>query len=140
MATMQLKPEFFDVYLDLAVEFSLPVRLSPASSERRIGFPFRSLAGDEGIVFPDHFVQVRGVGARREIERAIADLPPGVTEIHVHPAVDTSELRALTPDWAARVDDHDLVVTDRSLRAMLDRVGAVAIGYRELRDLQRAGG
>ena len=68
------------------------------------------------------------------------DLPPGVTEVHVHPAVDTPELRAQTPDWAARVDDHDLVVNDRSLRALLERAGASRIGYRELRDLQRAGG
>ena len=63
---------------------------------------------------------------------------PGVTEVYVHPAVDTPELRALAPDWAARVDDHDLVTTDRRLRAMLDRAGRQLIGYRALRDLQRA--
>ena len=67
------------------------------------------------------------------------DLQPGVTEVYVHPAVDSPELRALTTDWAARVDDHDLVVTDRSLRTMLERAGASLIGYRELRDLQRIG-
>jgi hypothetical protein len=31
------------------------------------------------------------------------------------------------------------VVTDRSLRTMLERAGASLIGYRELRDLQRIG-
>jgi chitin disaccharide deacetylase len=139
LGTLQLKPEFFDIYVDLALDFGLPIRLSGASTERTIGFPFRKLAAEEGVVFPDNLVTVPGVGSRRQIERAVYDLRPGVTELYVHPAVDTPELRALTPDdWAARVDDHDLVVTDRTLRTMLDRAGAHLIGYRELRDLQRS--
>jgi predicted glycoside hydrolase/deacetylase ChbG (UPF0249 family) len=139
MGTLQQKPEFFDIYLDLAVEFALPIRLTGPETERTVGFPFRKLAAEEGVVFPDHFGYLRGAGSRREIERAIADLPPGVTEIHVHPAVDTPELRAHTPDWAGRVDDHDLVVNDHSLPALLDRLGVTRIGYRRLRDLQRSG-
>ena len=139
MGSVQLRPEFFDVYLDLAVEFRLPMRLSGASTERTIGFPFRQLAADEGVVFPDNFVLVRsGVGSRRDIERAVMELRPGVTEVYIHPAVDSPELRAATPDWAARVDDHDLVTNDRSLRSMLERAGVQLIGYRALRQAQRA--
>jgi predicted glycoside hydrolase/deacetylase ChbG (UPF0249 family) len=139
MGAAQLRPEFFDIYVDLAVEFQLPIRLSGASTERTIGFPFRKLAADEGLVFPDHFVYVNGRGARRAIERAVMDLRPGVTEVYLHPAVDTPELRAATPDWAARVDDHDAVARDRALRAMLERAGVHLVGYRELRDAQRRG-
>jgi predicted glycoside hydrolase/deacetylase ChbG (UPF0249 family) len=139
MGALQQKPEFFDIYLDLAVDFGLPVRLTGAETERTVGFPFRKLAAEEGVVFPDHFAYVRGSGGRRAVERAISDLRPGVTEIHLHPAVDTPELRAQTPDWAGRVDDHDLVVHDRSLRTLLQRVGAHLVGYRRLRDLQRRG-
>ena len=136
--TLQLRPEFFDIYLDLAVEFGLPMRLSGASTEETIGFPFRKLAEDEGVAFPDHFVYVRGVGSRRVLERTLFDLRPGVTELYVHPAVDTSELRALAPDWAARVDDYDLVCNDDSVRTAVERSGAVLIGYRQLRDAMRA--
>jgi len=139
MGTLQLRPEFFDVYLELAVDFGLPLRLSGASTERAIGFPFRRLAAEEGVVFPDHFVHVNGVGSRRSIERALFDLPAGVTELYVHPAIDTPELRAMTPDWAARVDDHHFVCHDSGLRAMVARSGAALIGYRALRELQRAG-
>jgi predicted glycoside hydrolase/deacetylase ChbG (UPF0249 family) len=139
MATLQLRPEFFDVYLDLAVEFQLPLRLSGASSERAIGFPFRRLAAEEGIVAPDHVVAVRGGSARRTLERLVGELEPGVTEVQVRPAVDTPELRALADDWPARVDDHDLVANDRSLRSLLDRADVTLVGYRPLRDLQRAG-
>ena len=139
MGSVQLKPEFFDVYLDLAVDFGLPLRLSGGSTERTIGFPFRKLAGEEGVVFPDHFVMAREIGSRRVLERTVHDLRPGVTEINFHPAVDTPEIRALAPDWAGRVDDHDVMVNDHSIRTLLQRAGAHLIGFRELRDLQRRG-
>ena len=139
MGALQLRPEFFDVYLDLAVEFGLPLRLSGASTERTIGFPFRRLAADEGVIAPDNFVYVNGVGSRRAIENALFDLRPGVTEMYVHPATDTPELRAIGTDWAARVDDLHLVCHDVRLRTMIDRAGVVLIGWRELRELQRAG-
>src|SRR3954451_19947471 len=138
MGALQLRPEFFDVYLDMAVEFGLPLRLSGESTERLIGFPFRQLAAEAGVLFPDHFVHVRGVGSRRTVERLARDLRAGVTEVYVHPAIDTAELRALAPDWAARVDERDLVVHDVGLRTLLDRSGAHLIGSLELRELPRA--
>ncbi len=138
MGALQLRPEFFDVYLDLAIEFGLPLRLSGESTERLIGFPFRQLAMEAGVLFPDHLVVIPGVGSRRMIERVVRDLRAGVTELYVHPAIDTAELRALAPDWAARVDDHDLVVHDGGLRTLVERSGAHLIGYRQLRDRQRA--
>ena len=138
MGTLQLRPEFFDVYLELAVDFGLPVRMGPAGGERAVGFPYRDLAAAEGLIFPDHLV-VTPVGARHAIEQAVFALGPGVTEIFLHPAVDTDELRASHPDWAGRVEDHALLCADPSFSDLLDRAGVTLIGYRELRDLQRAG-
>jgi predicted glycoside hydrolase/deacetylase ChbG (UPF0249 family) len=138
MGTLQLRPEFFDVYLDLAVDFRLPLRLSGASTERTIGFPFRKLAAEEGVLFPDNFFHVRGPGTRKALERLLQDLRPGVTEIFAHPAIDTPELRSFAPDWPSRVDDHDLITGDAGIRALLERVGATLVGYREIRDLMRA--
>jgi predicted glycoside hydrolase/deacetylase ChbG (UPF0249 family) len=136
MGTLQLKPEFFDVYLDLADEFRLPMRLSGASTEWLIGFPFRELAAERGVLFPDHFVFVPGVGSRAALEAAIGSLDPGVTEAYIHPAVDTPELRRMAPDWAQRVDDHRLAL-DEGLRRRLEEAGVQLIGYRALRDLMR---
>ena len=140
MGGLQLKAEFFDVYLEMAIDFGLPLRLSGASTEHLIGFPFRELAAAEGVVFPDHFVYVQGVGSRASLQEALFDLAPGVTEAYVHPALDTPELRASFPDFPNRVDDHDLVTHDTGLKAMVERSGVTLIGYRELRDLQRTGG
>jgi len=138
MGTMQIKSEFFDVYLDLAVEFKLPLRLSGADTEGLIGFPFRSLAAEEGVVFPDEFIYVPGVGSRQILLDAIAGLKPGVTEAYLHPAVDSPELEAMATDWEARVDDHRLLVHDRDLRVALDEAGVTVVGYRPLRDLMRS--
>jgi predicted glycoside hydrolase/deacetylase ChbG (UPF0249 family) len=137
LSVLPLRPEFFDLYLDLAVEFGLPVRLGDEATERSVGFPFRRLAAEEGVLFPDHLVPVRGA-SRAAFERAIHGLEPGVTELVLHPAVDTPELRALAPDWAQRVDDHDALVEDLELRKLLERAGVELVGYRQLRDLQRA--
>lgn len=137
LATLQQRPEFFDVYLELAVDFALPMRLFSAASERDIGFPFRRLAAEEGVVFPDNFVFAGGSGARKVLERALFELAPGVTEVQAHPGVDTPELRALAPDWPTRVDDHDLLVHDRGIRALADRANVHLIGYRALRDAMR---
>jgi chitin disaccharide deacetylase len=137
LGALLLKPEFFDVYLELAGEFGLPMRLPGPARERTVGFPFRRLAAEAGVLFPDQVVAVAGMGSRRAIEWAVLDLGPGVTEVYVRPAIDTPELRAAIPDWASQVDDYDLVTTDLELRAMIERGGVRLVGYRELRELQR---
>jgi len=134
---MPWRPEFFDVYVELALEFALPIRLPDPSAERAIGFPVRKLAAEEGVLFPDHLVQVTAGGIRATLERLLFELPAGVTEVCARPAADTPEARAATPDWAARVDDHDALVHDGDLRRLADRAGVLLTGYRALRNLQR---
>lgn len=139
MGTLQLRPEFFDVYLDLAIEFGLPLRMAGASAQAAAGFPFRTLAAEEGVLFPDAFVYVGGVGSREAIEGVIGRLRPGVTEVYVHPAVDTPELRAIGESWESRVDDLDLVGSEGGVARTILEQGIVLIGWREMRDLMRAG-
>jgi len=139
LSAITLRPEFFDVYLDLAVEFDLPIRLPSTVSTEAAGFPFRDLAAEEGVVFPDHFDHDWRAGSRDRVYSAISSLPEGVSEIHVQPAIDTAEVRALAGDVAEGwIDDLDLVVNDATLRTLLRESGAVLIGYRELRDAMRS--
>jgi len=141
MGTLQLRPEFFDVYLDLALDFGLPLRMVGAGVERFMGFPARAVAAEAGAVFTDHFRYVGGVGSRQTFEQDFATLRPGVTEFLVHPAVDSAELRSLaTDDWASRVDDYVMICKEDWVRRTLDDAGATLIGYRPLRELARAGG
>jgi predicted glycoside hydrolase/deacetylase ChbG (UPF0249 family) len=137
LSALTLRPEFFDIYVELAVEFVLPLRLPSAGAEREAGFPFRTLAAEEGVISPDHFVPARQAGSRERVAKALADLAPGVTELHIQPVVDTPEVRALSANWEAWVDDHRLV-TSGELDELLPQAGAIRIGYRELRDLMAA--
>jgi chitin disaccharide deacetylase len=138
MGTVQIKSEFFDVYLELASEFRLPLRLSGPGTESQIGFPFRRLADEEGVLYPDDFLFVPGVGSRQVLLHAIGRLKPGVTEAYLHPAVDSAELRAMAVDWKARVDDYSLLVGDPELAGAIDRADVTLIGYRPIRDLMRS--
>lgn len=139
LTAITLRPEFFDIYLEMAVEFRLPIRLPSTISAEQAGFPFRRLAEEEGIVFPDHFDHDWRAGSRERVYDAVRNLQPGVTEIHVQPAIDSAEVRALAGQIAdGWIDDLDLVVNDGELRRLLEESGATLIGYRQLRDAQRS--
>ena len=138
LTSITLRPEFFDVYLELAVEFKLPIRLPSTISADAAGFPFRQLAADEGIVFPDHFDHDWRTGSRERVLAALSSLQPGVTEIHVQPSIDTAEVRALGEVAVGWIDDLALATSDE-LRNAVTASGAVLIGYRELRDAMRVG-
>jgi len=138
LTSITLRPEFFDVYLELAVEFKLPIRLPSTISASAAGFPFRQLAADEGIVFPDHFDHDWRTGSRERVLSALGALEPGVTEIHVQPAIDTAEVRALGEVATGWIDDLALATSDE-MRNAVTASGAVLIGYRALRDAMRVG-
>ncbi|MBK6439457.1 MAG: ChbG/HpnK family deacetylase [Candidatus Microthrix sp.] len=132
LGAMERRSEFFGVYLELAEEYRLPVRLPSAKDQRNLGVPLSSLAAQAGVLTPDHVVAVRGGSARRTIEGALAALEPGVTELRLRPALDTPELRALGDDWADRVGDLD-VVMDADISVLMQRAGAKPIGWADLR-------
>ena len=130
------RPEFFDVYLDLAVEFNLPISLPDPSID--LGFEARDLARQASILVPDHVASSPwGVESRPVLDATIANLKPGVTEIRVRPATDSAELRAITPNWTAAVADAHLVTTDWTLRSALARSDATVIGFNALERAQK---
>ncbi len=138
LTAITLRPEFFDVYLELAYEFQLPIRLPSTVTAQQAGFPFRRLAEEEGVLFPDHFDHDWRAGSAARVFDAIARLEPGVTEIHVQPALDTPEVRAFAGEAAEGwIADLELITSPQLSRA-LEEAGAVLIGFRELRDAQRA--
>jgi hypothetical protein len=137
MDALLLRPEFFDIYLELAVDFGLPLRLPDGAVEPTVGFPIRQLAAEEGVLFADRAVTVPALDGREVLLAILRSLEPGVTEITLHPAVDTDELRAATDDWEARVADLRLLVDDAEVATAVDESGAVTMGYRHLRDAMR---
>jgi len=131
---MVLRPELFDVYLDLALEFKLPVRLANDSVEAQAGFPLRSLAGEEGVISPDQSVRLRGPDRRTAFVNLIEAMPEGVTELSIQPAIDTPEVQALTADAHDRIGDFDLL-TDAA--EIAQKAGVQLVSWAALRNLQR---
>ena len=136
LTAITLRPEFFGIYLDLAVDFELPIRLPSTISAEQAGFPFRRLAAEEGVVFPDHFDHDWRAGSRSRVIAALDSLAPGVTEIHIQPVIDSPEVRALSDAAEQWIDDLALAL-DPELQAQIDASGATLIGYRELRAAMR---
>ena len=126
MDALLLRPEFFDVYLELAVDFGLPLRLPDGTVEPHVGFPIRHPAAEEGVLFADRSATVPARGGREALLGLLASLEPGLTEITLHPAVDCDELRAATGDWESRVADLALLVDDPEVAAALTAAGVAA--------------
>ena len=138
LTTLQMRPEFFDIYLDLAIDFGLPIRMVGDNLRGLLGFPASELAESAGAVFSDRTVTLPAGPARPGFEAVLEALEPGVTELHLRPAVDSSELRALTPDWEERVADYELLCGSLNLRGLADAAGVTVIGFRPLRNLARS--
>ena len=139
LTSITLRPEFFDIYLELAAEYRLPIRLPSSISLNEAGFDFRGLARDEGVLFPDHFDHDWSSGSRQRVLTSINKLQSGVTEIHVHPVIDSPEVRALGDVCLGWIDDLALI-TGSEVREALAAAGATLIGYRQIRDAMRAAG
>lgn len=129
-----LRPEFFDVVLELALDYRLALRLPSAAVEATAGFPFRRLAAEEGIVVPDRVVATAGPSLVETIER----LEAGVTELVLRPATDSREMRAVTDDTDERIADWMFLVDAELVRSALDRRGAQPVRWRDLRAAQRS--
>ncbi len=68
--------------------------------------------------------------------QVLAELPTGISYFLIHPVTDSPELRAMAPDWEARVADRELFINEEWLREV-KAAGVHVIGWRDLRELMR---
>jgi predicted glycoside hydrolase/deacetylase ChbG (UPF0249 family) len=137
MGTLSLEPRYNALFLRLAVEYDLPLRLPSAGEEKRIGFAARGPAAAAGRLFPDTFVMRWGTPTRDVLNEILPKLRSGVTELCMHPVEDGPELQGYdkTQAW---IRTHDYgCLTDPEVRAMVEATGAKRISYRPLRDAMR---
>lgn len=69
-------------------------------------------------------------------KKLLGELPVGVTHFIFHPSVDTPELRAIAPDWPARVANYRAFMS-QEIKDFIKNSGIQVIGYRRLRDVLR---
>jgi len=138
MGTNQVDPRFFEIYVEMAVEFALPLRMVGPVIEARIGFPGRAQAAAAGVVFNDEFVSQWGRPTGELMRSVLPKLAPGVAEANLHPVHDGPELRGYDKrEPQIRIDDH-AVAMDPDMAAFIEGQGFRKISFRPLRDLQRA--
>lgn len=138
MYAMHGRPDLFDVLLDLAEEFGLPIRMFSLAIEKKFGFPARDITDKRGVLYNDHLVSSWPRTTRDVFAGAVANLEPGVTEIYAHPVLEGEELRAFDPMHADIRASDSLFLVDPIARRSLEEHNVKTISFRDLRDLQRA--
>ena len=145
MGVFSTHRDYLAIYLDLAGQYRLPVRLRSIESYLDRGRPdLAELVGvaRSKLLAPD---QTAGLPLRdperleAHLLEIIQNLKPGVTELVLHAAAPGEELTAIAPDAAARVEAYRLVTASPVARHAIAAAGIKLIGYQELRDAQRAG-
>jgi len=141
MGTLQYKPEYLKVYLQLAHEFKVPLRMAAQSTMESFGFPeLRKQFAESGLVFTDYFIYdelSNYKDVRSFWTNIVRNLKPGVTELYIHASKESDELKAITNSWQTRVQEADLFTSDPAMKEIIKAQNIILIGYRPLMELQR---
>ena len=65
--------------------------------------------------------------------KLIERVPNGLSRIYIHPAEDTPELRAICPDWRARVEDYRTFMQP-GMKEFIANQGIHLVDYREVKN------
>jgi predicted glycoside hydrolase/deacetylase ChbG (UPF0249 family) len=137
MGTLYQNKELFEVFLRVARQNKLPVRIAKTWFARTDFLPATLKPED---VYIDRILDINQTIAAKDWSKfysdAIKNLQPGVTEIVIHLAYDDAEMRGATfnhPDWGAawRQRDFDYFTSD-TFRKLLQENQIKLITWREL--------
>ncbi len=144
-------PKYLPFYVQAAVEHRLSLflgrwdeaQLRAHGMDDEVIAPITSAITaleSQGVPLLDNYCMTsldEAIDARLDhVKQLFRELPPGITHYIIHPSKDTPELRAIAPDWRARVADYEAFMNDE-LSAFIRDEGIHIIGYRVLRDLMR---
>ena len=141
MGTMQYSPDYFKAYVQLAMEFNLPLRMPSQSTMEKFKQPaLREELAKQGVVFTDYFVYEE-LDNYKEVKpfwiNIIKNLKPGVTEIFIHASKLSDELKAITGTAEKRAQEAACFTSDQEIKKLIKDKGVILIGYRPLMELQR---
>jgi predicted glycoside hydrolase/deacetylase ChbG (UPF0249 family) len=137
MGTLYQNKALFEVFLRVAREYKLPVRVAKTWFARADFLP-STLSPDD--VFIDRVLDINPTVPPNDWAKfyteAIKKLEPGVTEVVIHLAYDDAEMRGATfdhPDWGAAWRQRDLdFFTSDAFRQLLREQQIKLITWREL--------
>ena len=118
------RPDILELTLQLAAEYRLAARVSLPPGRRK--------ARERGLPVVDHDVMdsfsLDLTGKADRYAEMLRDLPAGLSEWAVHPAVRTDEAEAIVPGWRVRHSDYEFLTSPNAC-AVLDREGITVIDY-----------
>ena len=132
-----------DSYVALGLEMGLPVLLTRQPAWLKA---LTATAIDHweemGLPVFDHVREIQldhpAEMLLSEAKKIFDELPPGLTYVIMHPALDTPELRAIAGDWRQRVADYE-TFRNPELHNHVKCAGIHVIGWRPVRDLMPGG-
>lgn len=143
---------FLDAAFEVCARYELPFRMPRAlldlgklpAEAAAMARQAAELADRMGVVILDHLIGLpfgKQPGEtyesyKRDMIRVLRSLRPGVSEIIIHPALASEELKAIHGEWEKRQWDFDLF-RDPEVRETISSEGIVMIRWRDLRKLQQ---
>ena len=141
MGTMQIDTNFLKMYVQLALEFHLPLRMaSQEAMERRNQPNLREELKKRGLVFTDYFISpynTEHTSVKEYWTDIIKNLKPGVTEIYIHASLLNDQIKLISSTAEIRAQEAECFTTDADIRKLIEDEGIILISYRPLRELQR---
>ena len=143
MGTMQMHPGYVKAYVQLAVEFDLPIRMASQDTLSKMGHPeLRGEISAKGILFPDYFVYEELKEEKKQDVKTfwlgvVRKLKPGVTELYIHAGIPNDELKAITGSWSTRAQEFEVFTHDEEMKRLVAEQKVTLLGYKPLRELQR---
>jgi len=135
-------PPFSEIFLDLAVEYRLPVRLLD-KGENTYNFDIggedsRTAAQNRRVLGSDRFIFEWPTDTNALLRKHVPALKPGITEFCAHPVADGAELRAYDPAAPEQRAKDAVDLCDDGLKKLIAASGAKPISFRPIRDLLRS--
>lgn len=141
---------FLPVVFEICRELGMPFRFPKSFSEhRRKSVPklqleefekLRDLALAKDILLIDYLVEYPYQLKSEENYKAyvdmiialLRDLSPGISELYIHPSLDSKEIRAINPTWEKRVMEFRVFYEDRVQR-VIEKEGIELISWGDLK-------
>lgn len=145
-----MNPKYIQSYVQAASKRLLPnflprlnaagIDLMGVDDEERVRYaPVMEMMESMGVPMMDGVLGMPLEHGEDHIEVAkklLGELPTGMTHFILHPSIDTPELRAIAPDWQARVANYNAFMSDE-LKKFLESEDVKLIGYRAIREAMR---
>lgn len=145
-----MNPKFIQSYVQAASSRLLPnmlprlsakgIEMMGVGEEERVAYaPVMDMLENMGVPMVDGILSMPLEHADDHIgvaKKLLDEVPVGITHFILHPSIDTPELRAIAPDWRARVANYNAFMSDE-LKTFIESSDLKLIGYRAIRDAMR---